>query len=211
MSSSNFVAEYISPIPQLTSLESLLRGRCLTVNIITKVVFGESLHQIDTAEGRDFDTSFTHILDAMLVGTWDVLYLPVLRKVMNWLPPSVQIVLGGANRKKAEFLSAVESIISNNSKRTKASINDVADGDRRAVVFDALKLNATDTFAEVQGLIIAGSDTTATSLTVCLWKIVQNPSVYSTLKKELGEANLVTKKDFDLVALEQLPYLVSLR
>lgn len=79
------------------------------------------------------------------------------------------------------------------------------------VVFDSLSALPNHLIhAEATDILVAGSDTTATTLAVGLYQLTQNPVAYEALKKEIREANLKTAKDFDLKLIEQLPYLVRM-
>lgn len=63
--------------------------------------------------------------------------------------------------------------------------------------------------AEATDILVAGSDTTATTLAVALHQLTRNPEAYAPLKYEIRRANLKTVEDYDLKSIEQLPYLVS--
>jgi cytochrome P450 len=62
--------------------------------------------------------------------------------------------------------------------------------------------------AEATDILVAGSDTTASTLAVAIYEMMENPTILEHLRKELKDAGFVTKQDFELVKLEQLPYLV---
>lgn len=79
------------------------------------------------------------------------------------------------------------------------------------VVFDSLSaLPNYLIHAEATDILVAGSDTTATTLAVGLYQLTQNPTAYAALKKEIREANLETAEDYNLKLIEQLPYLVRM-
>jgi cytochrome P450 len=78
------------------------------------------------------------------------------------------------------------------------------------VVFDHLsQLDSTSLVAEATDILVAGSDTTATTLAVALHQLAYLPEVYTALKNELQRADLKTSDDYDLTRIEQFPYLVG--
>ena len=79
------------------------------------------------------------------------------------------------------------------------------------VIFDGLSsLDDKLMLSEAITVLIAGSDTTATTLAVGIYQLACNPEAYKALKSEIQRANLKTVQDYDLKSIEQLPYLVSL-
>lgn len=79
-----------------------------------------------------------------------------------------------------------------------------------AVVFDDLAyLDTASLIAEATDILVAGSDTTATTLAVALYQLAHGPEAYAALKQEIRHAGLRTPEDHDLTHLDQLPYLVS--
>ena len=79
------------------------------------------------------------------------------------------------------------------------------------IIFDGLSdLDDDLMLSEASTFLIAGSDTTATTLAVGIYQLACHPEAYKALKSEIQHANLKTVHDYDLTSLEQLPYLVSL-
>lgn len=70
---------------------------------------------------------------------------------------------------------------------------------------DAKDSHLTDSTlgSQASALIIAGSGTTAVTLTYAVWAILSRPSMRSRLEAELGHLD----DDYDDLALEKLPYL----
>jgi cytochrome P450 family 628 len=56
-------------------------------------------------------------------------------------------------------------------------------------------------------LIVAGSDTTATTLAYLFYHLAHEPSLVEGVRKELIENNVVNDETFDVQALQHLPYL----
>jgi hypothetical protein len=63
---------------------------------------------------------------------------------------------------------------------------------------------------EASDILVAGSDTTATTLAIAIQKFAEYPGILSKLKSEMKEAGIVTELDYKLVELEKPPYLVCL-
>ena len=59
--------------------------------------------------------------------------------------------------------------------------------------------------AEASDILIAGSDTTATTLAVAVQAIIENPTIFTNLRNEMKDAGITAEHDFDLL---RLPYLV---
>lgn len=65
------------------------------------------------------------------------------------------------------------------------------------------KLSMDDVHLEASGLIIAGTDTTAVTLTYLVWAVLSQP----TLQKELEQEVAALKDDFGEMDVEKLPLL----
>lgn len=79
------------------------------------------------------------------------------------------------------------------------------------IVFDNLKsLSDSAMVAEGVDLLVAGSDTTATSLTVTVWEILSHPWMEERLVKELDAVMPDKSQLLPIQELEKLEYLVSL-
>lgn len=59
-------------------------------------------------------------------------------------------------------------------------------------------------------LIVAGSDTTATTLVYCFYQLAKNPSLAEKLRAELKEKDIRNDGDFSVPALQYLGYLNGL-
>lgn len=80
-----------------------------------------------------------------------------------------------------------------------------------AVIFDGLNDTSDARKASMASeLLVAGSDTSGTTLTHALYHINSNPGVKDRLTQELNEVMPSIDSVPILVKLEQLPYLVNL-
>ena len=65
--------------------------------------------------------------------------------------------------------------------------------------------------ADALAYLIAGTDTSATTMEVILWALLNNPQLMQKLKAELREVMPGPTDAVDWAELEKLPYLVSER
>lgn len=85
------------------------------------------------------------------------------------------------------------------------------DHEHRLVLDSLESLNEDELLGESMNLLIAGSDTSATSLTIAVLEILSHPEMHTELVEEL-EAAIPDKDNLPPVqTLEKLPYLVSNR
>ncbi|KAF5358595.1 hypothetical protein D9758_007733 [Tetrapyrgos nigripes] len=66
-----------------------------------------------------------------------------------------------------------------------------------------------DTISECMGHMIAGSDTTSTSLSYFLWELSRRPDIAKKLQSELDEVMHDSKSIPDISVLQDLPYLTA--
>lgn len=79
------------------------------------------------------------------------------------------------------------------------------------VIFDSLEHLSDDRKASVASeLLVAGSDTSGTTLTYALYHICSNPNINKRLIEELKKVMPTIDTTPVLLDLEQLPYLVRL-
>jgi cytochrome P450 len=88
----------------------------------------------------------------------------------------------------------------------------------RSSIFEALLTPAEDYIVptpdqikdEAYSILAAAADTTGNAMTVAAYQVVVNPEIYKRLTAELKEAFPDANQTLDYMALEKLPYLVSL-
>ncbi|KAL4902025.1 hypothetical protein BDW74DRAFT_181183 [Aspergillus multicolor] len=179
--------------------------RCMTVDLITDIGFGNSFDLTDKARGSGFETDFLQAFNLVATSIWEFMYLPVTRFLVGLLPLSVTIALGGPSAHMARLVMTVSDTV------TKfRSLKATGKSESREVVFDGLVgLNDGEMKAEATDILVAGSDTTATTLSVAIFQLCKNPKVYDELKREIRQQHLQAAEDFNLTALEKLPYLTA--
>ncbi|ETS76939.1 hypothetical protein PFICI_10813 [Pestalotiopsis fici W106-1] len=178
-------------------------ARCLTLDIISDIAFGRSLDTLSSAKGSTFESSLLHALDLAAHSIWDMMYIPQLRALMGNMPLALTNWLGGPAVHFARLTENIKSVV----EKFK-DLKSAGKSFDHAVVFDDLtELDDTSLIAEATDILVAGSDTTATTLAVALYQLTHIPEVYAALKHEIRNADLKTPEDFDLTRLEQFPYL----
>jgi cytochrome P450 len=130
--------------------------------------------------------------------------MPIIRTIINKCPPALAAKLSEPAARFQGLIRAVANTVAN-FRLTKSSGKSLD----HEVIFDSMQhLDDKLVMAEATDILVAGSDTTAFTLTVAFQEMMENPMIFEQLKKELKDAEMVTEQDFDLVKLEQLPYLV---
>lgn len=136
---------------------------------------------------------------------WDLMYFPIIRTIVNKAPSAVATKLSQSAARYQGLLRAVAHTVAS-FRRLKASGKSFG----HDVVFDSMShLDDTMLLAEATDILVAGSDTTATTLSVAIQEIIRIPAIWKQLKAELREAGIIAEQDYELTRLEQLPFLVS--
>jgi hypothetical protein len=130
--------------------------------------------------------------------------MPIIRTIINKCPPALAAKLSEPAARFQGLIQAVANTV--DGFRLKKSSGKSLDHE---VIFDSMQhLDDKLMLAEATDILVAGSDTTAFTLSVAFQEIMEKPVIFEQLRKELRDAGIVTEQDFDLVKLEQLPYLV---
>ncbi|KIL87794.1 hypothetical protein FAVG1_08673 [Fusarium avenaceum] len=173
--------------------------RCMTVDIISEFAFGTCINLIHEHP----DTFKSEYLQAMGLAS----DLPFLRyfSTVQWLlgkfiPLSVAAKFNPVIRQTEKMIGIIVDSYDKYSRQTTQS--------RFPVIFDTLKsLPADLQKAEAINTFIAGSDTTAFTITTALYHILQLPEVEKTLIESLDEVFGKSEAAPSLVQLEQVKYL----
>ncbi|KAL2205691.1 cytochrome P450 [Sarocladium strictum] len=173
--------------------------RCMTVDIISQFSFGNSIGLINE-HPTGFESGYLKAL-ALASGAPFLRYYSDMQKlVAKCIPLSV-----------AANFDSVLSELQNMVGMIFASYDQYSRGDGKSmypVMFDVLKsLPIDQQKAEAINTFIAGSDTTALTLTTALFHILQLPEVEKTLVDCLDEEFQKAETIPSLLQLEQLKYL----
>jgi cytochrome P450 len=82
-------------------------------------------------------------------------------------------------------------------------------GDGEVILERLIDLSPTDFEEEARNILVAGSDTTASTLSNAVYYICSNPDVKEKLVTVLDEFAISHDGKMDLSSLEKIPYLVS--
>ncbi|KAH7205127.1 cytochrome P450 [Fusarium redolens] len=174
--------------------------RCMTVDIISELAFGHSFNLLGDAKDGAFVASYLGAFDMASDYIWEMMFFPSLRRVLNMIPPSLMTA--------SPFTRLFQSIEDTVTifREMKASGNSCG----HDIMFDLLSgLGDRELVAEAGDILVAGSDTTATTLAVAIYQLISHPEAYDALKTEIRPAMLKTAEDYDLKSIEQLPYLTA--
>lgn len=170
----------------------------ISATVLGELAFGEPFYSL---KNRKTDDWISIILDSIKFNAWDVAIwkLPIVPYFQYWLTPA-HIREGGikhATQSKEKIL-----------KRAAQST------DRRDFVSYILakreELNITDweLAAHSNALIVAGSETSATTLSGMHYYLLTNPDIYAKLKKEV-RSTFRSPGEITAKAAEKLPYLTA--
>ncbi|KAF2851805.1 cytochrome P450 [Plenodomus tracheiphilus IPT5] len=177
--------------------------RCLTVDVISELAFGSSFNTLQDATDTAFSADFLDAFDRVAHSIWALISIPIFRTIIQICPPAISARLSRTARHVQRLLGAANNTVvrfrSNQASGKKSN---------HEVMFEEMTgLTDAEMQAEAMDVLVAGSDTTATTLATALEEMSRTPSIFEKLKQELSEAGIKTEEDYDLVKLEQLPYL----
>lgn len=132
------------------------------------------------------------------------MYFPIIRVIVDNAPPAVAVMLSQPVARFQDLIRAVTDTVAK--FRKLKSFGKSLDHD---IVFGPMsQLDDKVLLVEASDILVAGSDTTATTLAIAIQKFAEYPGILSKLKSEMKEAGIVTELDDKLVELEKPPYLV---
>jgi cytochrome P450 len=157
------------------------------------VMFGESFDTLQRGEVNDY----IRVMQSALMGGGIGAELPWVRSIGARLPFPAAWRLFGASK----YLLDYGKIAVKNMKATQGAQNVFAN--IMAEMDKGERLDETDVVLEATALIVAGTDTTATTLTYLVWAVLCRPELQTALVQEVQRLP-TTFKDSDL---EELPLL----
>ncbi|OJD31473.1 cytochrome p450 [Diplodia corticola] len=175
--------------------------RCLTVDIISAYSFGITLDLTNEAP-ENFKADYLRIFDAALGVQKQIYNNPLKRDILPNLPFWAIMVLDKRARNVVKmFKHAAMCLQLVKERTTKVSY---------PVMFDMLdQYSDLEKISEAMSVLIAGSDTTAYTLSVGTFHILNAPEAREKLEKELREHIVDPDQMPSLGDLENLPYLVA--
>ncbi|KAL4899883.1 hypothetical protein BDW74DRAFT_105802 [Aspergillus multicolor] len=179
--------------------------RCMTIDIISDLGFGQSFDLMGQVKETNFEADFLQAFDLVVATLWNRMYLPLLQSIMAIVPPSLAIAMGGPPAAMARLHLTTRDAVSS-FQGAKVAGNSMS----HKVLFEGLSdLDQHELNAEAIDVLVAGADTTATTLAVAINLLTANHKAYEALKHEVRQANLASVDDFELTSLERLPYLMA--
>lgn len=173
--------------------------RCTTVDIISHYCTGKAFGQLEKSDAN-FYGGFLLPFDAVTKIFWNMLYSPLLRNLISAVPRPIAAAMSRDAASVIMLLTTCEAAARNYQKAAPAS--------KYPAVFSALThLSTADLGAEAVDLLVAGSDTTAFSLTVAFMNLGQNPTMKGRLVEELKAHISDVDRLPSLTDLESIPYL----
>ncbi|OQE12812.1 hypothetical protein PENFLA_c062G10566 [Penicillium flavigenum] len=167
----------------------------LATDVSGHLMFGESFDMLHLGK----KTEYIKVLESALKGSGIGLEIPLLRVIGSWVPlKSLQTLFNST-----KFLNSyAQRAVKNSRKNSDSSRNIFSD-----IIYESGKKDSSLTDADVANeagnLIVAGSDTTAVTLTYLIWAVLSHRELRTQLEIELAGLSA----DFDQAALESLPLL----
>ncbi|GFF74814.1 hypothetical protein IFM60648_04287 [Aspergillus lentulus] len=175
--------------------------RLLTTDIITEFAFAKSANLIEE-KSNDLDSWFLDAFDVASQSVVDLQYNALLRQLVKVLPISA-----------VEFLSPKLGSILNLQKYAESCMRHwqkSSGGSKYPVIFDSLQSISDDAkVSEAMDILIAGADTTASTLTTGFYHILSNPKIKERLVQAIDEAMPEAGKFIPLQSLEKVEYLTA--
>lgn len=162
----------------------------MATDVSGHLMFGESFDMLRTGK----KTEYIDVLEKVMMGAGIGVELPLLRTIGRLLPiKSLQLVFSGNSYLQTYGEQAVR-----NARGVKGNIfsNAIAEAEKGNG-----KLTDADVKQEASNLIVAGSDTTAVTMTYLSWAILSQPKLRQQLEVE-AESLKYDFTDADLESLE---------
>ncbi|KAJ6076156.1 cytochrome P450 [Penicillium canescens] len=177
--------------------------RCLTTEVIMEFAFARSANMLEESE-TTFKSWFLTAFDAVAGSLWKLQEWPIIRRSMGFLPARLITLLDPKVANIVKMLKFSEECL----QHYQIHGNQTA----HPVVFDNLSsLSYEMKVTEAMDILVAGADTTASTLTAGLLYILSNDKIHSTLRKALNETSigLDAVATGQLLELEKIDYLAS--
>ncbi|KAL4948459.1 cytochrome P450 [Aspergillus filifer] len=182
-------------------------GRCdvlkwwtfLATDVAGHLMFGEDFGMVELGVKNEY----IQVLESTMKGSGINAELPLLGFIARHLPISALQPMFRAN----EYLTTYGRRAVKNAKANSASSRNIFSGmiyasEKSSETGDD-KLKDLDVATEAGNLIVAGSDTTAVTLTYLIWSVLSRPSLQRDLESEVS----ALEAEYDDAKLETLPLL----
>ncbi|PYH67698.1 cytochrome P450 [Aspergillus vadensis CBS 113365] len=177
--------------------------RCLTTEVIMEFAFAKSANMLEESE-TTFESWFLVAFDAVARSIWKMQEWPIARKALGVVPMSFIGLVDPNIVNVLKMLKFAESCLEHYEVHGNTTTH--------PVVFENLfSLPHDYKVTEALDILIAGADTTASTLTAGFMHILSNPTIYSKLADALRAANISVDDPSaaQLQELEKIPYLTA--
>ncbi|ERF75987.1 hypothetical protein EPUS_01353 [Endocarpon pusillum Z07020] len=179
--------------------------KAATSDIITKYAFGNSTNFMDL---DNYNMPFFQAIEVTFLLSPALMHFPWLGPLMEALPQSMTKVLmpGLADMYKMRegWMAQIDQI--KNSKDKDAGKDTIFDGVLKSKLPEEEKATAR-LGHEAQLTVLAGQDTTATTLSSAVYELLANPDKLKKLKEELAATFPDSESPITFSQVEHLPYL----
>ncbi|KAH7317824.1 putative cytochrome P450 [Rhexocercosporidium sp. MPI-PUGE-AT-0058] len=170
----------------------------MATDVIAELGFGESFHSLEHGK----KSSFSEDLEKVMMFSGLRAELGLVAKALSRLPiPAIQHWLGSTKRIESYGVAAIaknKALVDRGETKDTLFAKMLREGNDKS-----RSLSDVDIAREASNLIVAGSDTTAVTLTYLVWAVLKNPEIKRKLVAEVQsvEHNPTSK------ATNVLPYL----
>ncbi|KAF9889644.1 hypothetical protein FE257_007152 [Aspergillus nanangensis] len=174
--------------------------RCLTTEVIMEFAFAKSAGMIEESP-KSFDASFLAAFDIAARTLVDKQYWPILRFLI-FVPRSLVKLVSRDMCSSIDLLNFANDCLRHYLTEDKTTTH--------PVVFDNLSsLSDTDKVHEALLILIAGADTTASTLTTGILQILQNPTIKENFIRAVKDIAPGADGRLPLSELENIDYLTA--
>ncbi|KAK5000299.1 hypothetical protein LTR66_000831 [Elasticomyces elasticus] len=165
----------------------------LASDIIGHISFGESFHMLEMGE----KTKFLRVLEKLTKGAGIMVEMPLLR-ILSFVPITGLQEMFNANQYILESADRAVELAHSASGEANTFARMLADAEK-----DEGHMDDMDVRIEAMNFIIAGTDTTGSTLTYLVWAVLSRPALQQELEEEVSRLP-ANYRDSDMLALPLL-------
>ncbi|OIW26271.1 cytochrome P450 [Coniochaeta ligniaria NRRL 30616] len=151
----------------------------MTTDVISHLAFGESFHMLETGK----KTPYIDAIQSALLGSVLRTEAPWLHRAARWLPfEGLQSIVTSDDVVYEHGALAVRNMRNQSANTQNLFGQMLADADKE----DKSSISDSSIRTEAGNFIVAGSDTTAVTLTYLVWAVLKNPVLQQQLEEEVA-------------------------
>ncbi|KAK8219590.1 cytochrome P450 [Phyllosticta paracitricarpa] len=159
------------------------------IDVLGELAFARSFGMLEQGDVNALPPLKEHLMLAMLSGQLPWL-IPYVNRYLGHIPiPSLQRVLEGRGKLRQMAIDCVSARLSNPDPTRRDLLAKLIEEYERGTAKGGNNEDGTLDIADVQteafGFIVAGSHTTATTITFLFWHLLHNPAVFAQLEHEI--------------------------